>query len=291
LIAPASEFAYRVRGSAGGARPGAHGGRTEGAGDGFAGHRSLFERPDPRRLDVRASLSAVPREWRVRTYHQRSAVTLQVLLDVSASMRLGEPATKLAVAGAFIDALAHSAARLGDAVGMVGFDTAWRQDLSVAPRAGRGVGAALRECGDRAGRGPLVTAGVSGIRACAERLTGRPALVFLVSDFLFPLDGLDAAVRALGGGGSTRIVPIVVRDPGELALPDGFGWVPMRDVETGRTRSIWLHDSARRRWRDAIARQRDTLASVFAADGVRPFMLQGRLDGEALTRWFLENAP
>jgi len=291
MIPPTSDFVYRVRGSAGGARPGAHGGRTEGAGDGFAGHRSLFERPDPRRLDVRASLNAVPREWRVRTYHQRSAVTLQVLLDVSASMRLGEPATKLAVAGALVDALVRSAARLGDAVGMAGFDTAWRQDLSVAPRVGRGVGAALRECVERAGRGSLATAGVPGIRACAERVTGRPALVFLVSDFLFPLDGLDAAVRALGGGGSTRTVPIVVRDPGELALPDGFGWVPMRDVETGRARSIWLHDSARRRWREAIARQRDTLASVFAADGVRPFTLQGRLDGEALTRWFLENAP
>ena len=287
-----SAFLYRVPGQAGGARPGAHGGRTLGTGDDFAGHRRLFERPDPRRLDVRASLVSVPREWRVRTYRQRGAVTLQVLLDVSASMRLGSPLTKLALAGEFVQALAESAFALGDAVGLAGFDTAWREELFVAPRAGRGVAEALRDSLARAATAPLVTADVSGIAAGAERLAGRAALVFLVSDFLYPLHGLARALEPFGGAGSgTRVVPIVVRDAAELALPNGIGWVPMRDVETGRTRSIWLRRRSRERWHESIERHRAALAEVFAADGVRPFVLQDHLDGEAMTRWFLENAP
>jgi len=283
-------FVYRVPGNAGSARPGAHGGRTLGTGDEFAGHRRLFERPDPRRLDVRASLAAVPREWRVRTYRQRGAVTLQVVLDVSASMRLGSPDTKLSVAAEFVRALADSAWGLGDAVGLSAFDTGWRADLEVAPRAGRGVAGSLGDSIERAAAAPLVSADVGGVAAAAERLAGRAALVFLVSDFLYPLAGLARALQPLGGA-RTRIVPIVVRDPGELALPDGIGWVPMRDVETGRTRSIWLRDSSRKRFAESIERHRAELAAVFATDGVQPFTLQGRLDGEAMTRWFLENAP
>ena len=83
------DFQYRLPGRAGGFRPGSHPGSSFGSGQEFALHGRLFDHPDPRRIDLRASLRAVPPEWLVRVYLQRVAVPVQVLVDVSASMHFG----------------------------------------------------------------------------------------------------------------------------------------------------------------------------------------------------------
>ena len=50
------EFHYRLPYRVGGWRPGAHPGTRLGAGQEFVSYMSLYDRPDPRRLDLRASL-------------------------------------------------------------------------------------------------------------------------------------------------------------------------------------------------------------------------------------------
>src|SRR6202051_141067 len=67
------EFHYRLPMRAGGSRPGSHPGSSFGAGQAFAMHARLFDHPDPRRLDLRASLRAIPAEWLVRVHFQRVA--------------------------------------------------------------------------------------------------------------------------------------------------------------------------------------------------------------------------
>jgi hypothetical protein len=125
---------------------------------------SLYDRPDPRRLDLRASLRDVRGDWLIRAHRQRAAVTVHVIVDVSASMAFGSTRPKLHVAADFVEALGHSAFRVGDALGMSAFDEVERMDLFVPALLSRGSGSLmsslLRSCAARA-RGALRPGGAA----------------------------------------------------------------------------------------------------------------------------------
>jgi hypothetical protein len=271
-----NEFDYRLPRRARARRMGAHRATALGSGLEFLSTLSLFDHPDPRRLDLRASLGNLRGEWLVRANRQHAAITVQLLIDVSASMRFGEP-QKLDVAADFVEALGRSAFRIGDALGMVAFDETARDDLSVAPRRGRVVGetlsALLRGCDSGPGS-------IAGLRDAAARLGRRPELVFLVSDFLWPLTGLRDVIDSLA---PAHIVPIVVRDRAEIEPPPRDGLAMLDDAETGRRRTLWLRPSLRTRWRDAMDARRSALDALFAERDLRPFSLLGEFDAQALS--------
>jgi len=90
------EFLYRLPSRVGGQRSGAHPGLGQGSGGEFIAHTSLFRRPDPRRLDLRASLrrvAALDDDWLVRVHRQRASVPVHLVVDVSASMQFGTTST------------------------------------------------------------------------------------------------------------------------------------------------------------------------------------------------------
>jgi hypothetical protein len=277
------EIRYHLPRRSGGLRTGAHRGMAAGSALEFLAHRRLFDHPDPRRLDLRASLADLHGDWLVRINRHRAAVTVQAIVDVSASMRFGEPA-KLDLAADFVESLGRSAFRIGDAVGMLAFDAVARDDLHVAPRVGRGVGAALaallRDCASGPG-------GIAGLRDAALQVGPRPALVFLVSDFLWPLDGLGDIVDMLA---PAHVVPLVVVDRAEVEPPARDGLALLVDAETARQRALWLRPALRARWRAAAQARREALAAIFADRGLRPFTLSGAFDAEALSQHLLEDA-
>lgn len=280
---PSQEFHYRLPGRVAGGRPGAHAGTALGTGQMFVTHVSLFQMPDPRRLDLRASLRSLQGDWLVKLNRQRSATRLMALVDVSASMAFGMPRRKLEVAADVVEAIGLSAYRLGDAAGLAAFDSDVREDLfrpaSVSRGAGPAMAQALREC---------VAEGRSaeGVRRAAEQIAGRDGLVFLISDFHWPLDELAPLIDRLR---PARLVPIVVWDPAEADPPahDAYTWV--RDSESGASRHVWLRPALRARWRDAVAARREALIATFARRDVTPFFVQGAFDAESLSRHFLDH--
>lgn len=288
--APA-EFHYRLPGRVTGQRPGAHRSSSLGAGQGFAAHRRLLDHPDPRRLDLRASLRDVRGDWLVRIQRPRLATTVQVVVDVSASMHFGARRRKLDVVADFLEALGQSAFRSGDALGLCAFDHRVRDDLAVPARHRRGAGLALaerlRHCEpDGAASTPaLQPHAPEALHRAVLPFSGRPGLVFLVSDFHWPLPPLHAVLETLA---PACVVPIVVWDPAEVEPPEAPALVAVRDAETGARRTLWMRESLRRRWTDAVQARREALRAVFDAHGLAPFDLQGRFDAEALTRHFLE---
>jgi hypothetical protein len=280
-----AEFHYRLPTRAGGARPGSHPGSSFGAGQQFAMHGRLFDYPDPRRLDLRASVRAARSEWLVRVNLQRVAVPVVVIVDVSASMHFGTRRTKLQVAADFVEALGYSAYRVGDRLGMQAFDAGPRDDLFMPERYGRGTGnllaTTLRACvGHEAARG-----GIEGLRQCATRLAGRPALVFVVSDFHWPLTRMPAVLDMLI---HACVVPMVVWDEAEISPPRSGPLLAVNDAESGEQRSVWLRDSVRERWREGVANRRAELAALFGPRGMRPFYIEGAFDPEAMSRYFME---
>jgi hypothetical protein len=281
MTAPA-EFHYRLPRRLGAWRPGAHPASSLGAGQEFVAHASLYDRPDPRRLDLRASLRDIRGDWLVRVNRQRAAVPVQVIVDVSASMGFGAPVSKLHVVADFVEALGQSAFRLGDAVGMSAFDTGERMDLFVPAVLSRGMGvrmaALLRECQPR-GRE------ASGLGEAAARLAGRAGLIFLVSDFHWPLERLDPVLDLFA---HAYVVPMVVWDAAEVEPPAQSGLLSVWDVESQSQRTLWMRPKLRERWHEAVSRRRVELAERFARRNIRPFQVTGRFDSEAMSRYFLE---
>jgi len=248
-------------------------------------HGRLFDYPDPRRLDLRASLRAARSEWLVRVHLQRAAVPVQVIVDVSASMHFGTRQTKLQVAADFVEALGYSAFRVGDQLGMLAFDTRARDDLFMPARYGRGVGnllaTKLREStSDAAGNGSL-----AGLHRAASTLAGKQALVFLVSDFHWPLVELPAVLDLLV---HACVVPMVVWDSAEIAPPRGGPLLAVNDAESAGQRTLWLRESVRERWREAVARRRAELSKIFGVRGMQPFYVESVFNPEAMSRYFLE---
>jgi hypothetical protein len=280
-MAEVQEFRYRSPHRVGGWRTGSHEGTGPGAGLEFVTHLRLYDRPDPRRLDLRASLASLPPEWLVRVNRQQAAMTVRLLVDVSASMRFGAP-SKLEVVADFVRALGQSAFRVGDAVAMAAFDHAERPDLRIPGWRHRGMGDMLASLllQSRGGAG-----GIEGLRDAAMLLAGRSGIVFLVSDFQWRLAGLDDVLDLLA---PAHVVPIVAWDPAEVEPPAAEGLALLRDAESGRSRTLWLRPALRARWREAVRQQRATLDILFGAHALRAFYLQGAFDAQALTRHLCE---
>jgi len=276
------EFHYRLPYRVGGWRPGAHPGTRLGAGQEFVSHMSLYDRPDPRRLDLRASLRDLSGNWLVRVHRQRASVPVHAIVDVSASMAFGARQTKLQVAADFVEALGQSAGRVGDAVGMAAFDAAERADLFVPAVVSRGIGALMASVLRQA---ETAARGFEGLEAAVQRIAGRRGLVFLVSDFHWPLERLNAILDLLA---HAYVVPIIVWDPAEIEPPALDALAPLRDAESGARRTLWLRPKLRSQWRDAVARRRTELDGLLAARAIRPFYVFGEFDAEAMSQYFLE---
>ena len=276
------EFHYKLPRRASGWRPGSHPGSSLGAGQEFVSHVSLYDRPDPRRLDLRASLRNLRGDWLVRVNRQRVSVPVYVVADVSASMGFGSRKSKLQIAADFVESLSRSAFRVGDALGMLAFDSKQRTDLFVPPLLSRGMGsvmaASLAQSKGAAG-------GISGLEECAAQLAGSRGLIFLVSDFHWPLERLSGVLDLLA---HAYIVPMVIWDPAETQPPAQDALLSLRDAESGGHRTLWARPKLRARWREAVENRRAELESVFSTRAIRPFYVSGEFDNEALSRYFFE---
>jgi uncharacterized protein (DUF58 family) len=281
------EFHYRLPRRVGGWHPGSHRGSSLGAGQEFVSHMSLFDRPDPRRLDLRASLRHTGDDWLVRVNRQRVGIPVHVLVDVSASMSFGTPRTKLEVIADFVEALGQSAFRVGDAMGLLAFDDEERPELFMPALLSRGIGSVmasqLRQWRSRPGRGE----GRLGLDDAALHLAGRRGLVFLVSDFHWDLEQISPVLDLLV---HAHVVPMVVWDAAEMEPPREDAIAPLQDMESGRTRCLWLRPRLRQQWRDGVTARRAQIVQFFAVRGVHPFFVCGAFNGEALSQYFFETA-
>ena len=278
------EFHYRLPQRIGGWRPGSHRGSGLGAGQEFVSHMRLYDRPDPRRLDLRASLRNIQQEWLVRVNRQQASIAVHAVVDVSASMSFGSQRSKLQVAAEFIEALGQSTFRVGDSLGMLAFDSRERTDLFVPAMVSRGIGETMAALlgGTSGGAGSA-----AGLVEAIQHLAGRQGLVFIVSDFHWPLAGMSMALDALV---HAFVVPVVIWDAAEIQPPAHNGLAQLRDVESGAQRTLWMRPRMREKWLESANARRTELNQVFASRAMRPFYVTGRFDSEAMSQYFFEVA-
>jgi uncharacterized protein (DUF58 family) len=283
----AAEIHYRAQQPAQGQFPGAHRSPRGQSGFEFRGHANLLDAPDVRRLDLHASLRDPFGQWRVRVFKQRKSMPVVVLADLSASMAFqtlidgSTPHRKLDVLADFSDCLARSAWRAGDSFGFIGCDQALRSELLLPPTRARGAGLGLAQT-----LRALALTGTSaqGLLQAAPLLGRQRALVFLVSDFHWPLAFVEQVFNSLT---AHQVVPVVLWSPAEFGLSARRGLAQVQDPESGQTRWLWWRPALRQRWLQQQTQSRQALARVMQRHALKPLFMPGRFDADAVTRHFL----
>jgi len=278
------EFSYRYPHKVYGSQPGVHQGKSLGTGDSFAGFSDLFDYPDPRRLDLRASIRdnlATGRDnYLVKRYQQRSPITLWMMADLSRSMSLSSDNQEQLAA--LTQLVAHSAIGFGDTFGLAGFDSGLRHDVHMMPTRQRSMPTIAADMVRSAA--PTDSAGIDGVVHAANMITSKHAIVFLASDFCCDLDVIDKALRQLS---RFTVVPVVWQHNEVDHLPSHAGWTEMRDSETGQRRSLWMRPSMKKRWQESMDQHFEQLKTCFMRHRVRPLFTDGNVTGEQLTNYFL----
>ncbi len=194
----------------------------------------------------------------VKTYVEERELTLQFLVDTSASMDFGSgDVTKREVAAQFCALLSYVALRNHDQVGLTLFDA--ETTLHLPPRKGSGaVARVVREV--IAPRPPRGATNYRDVLEHEARHLRRRTLLFLLSDFasLEGADDPDTGWRQLLTGLATRhdLVAVRVIDPLEEELPP-VGPIALRDAERGGWTEVDGRSAAvRREWAAAAAARR-----------------------------------
>jgi hypothetical protein len=280
------EFTYRFPDKVFGHVPGAHSGTALGSGDRFAGFADLFDYPDPRRLDIRASLRQQAgdlmqgqQRWLVKRYQQRASITLWLLADISHSMSVSS--VNHARLAKLAHMIAHSAIGMGDRFAMASFDHIWRQDVTIMPTTQRSMPAFAAEKLMQAS--DPQAPGAEGLFHTADLINNKRALVFLASDFCFDINILERSLRKLS---QYVVVPIVWRHDDVDHFPSNAGWTEMRDAETGQRHSVWMRRGMKQRWQQQMDDHFAALEACFMRYRIRPLYVNGDVAPQQLTEYF-----
>jgi uncharacterized protein (DUF58 family) len=186
----------------------------------------------------------------VKRFTEERELTVMIAVDVSGSLEFGSGnVSKRELVAEIAALLAFAAMKNADKVGLVLFSD--RLELFVPPRKGRTqILRIVRELLTHGieGRG---TAWASGLEFM-NRVLHRRAVVFLLSDFLTPVDTKLFRIT----GKRHDLIALWVEDPRESVMP-AVGRVIVEDLETGRRRWINTNDArVRESYRAARAEAR-----------------------------------
>ncbi len=278
----AAELHYKVSWRASGSYPGHHASQQQGGGLQFRHHVPLLNAPDPRRFDVRASLRDPFEQVQVRVYQQTSSIPVFVIADLSASMAYAGARNKMDELAQFVAALSYSAYRTGDTFGFIGCSDQASTPWVLPPTLNRAAGAALAgELRAYTPRGHSCT----GLAQAAELVGSRRALIFLLSDFHFPLPQIEGLLAALS---YHDVVPVMLWDRREHVDLPAFGIVRVVDDETGHSRMLLMRPRLKKRIEEAFAARRAELQALFGDFGRRPLELFEGFSADEVSRYFFE---
>lgn len=275
-----ADLAIAARGRLFSVRPGRHGARAIGVGGAFAGLSPLMDHPDPRRIDVRATIRDPLGTIWVRRQRQEVAARIVVLLDTSGSMAAVGRSDRGVLARVLVAGLARAVERGSDGFGLLTGADIGPDAALWPPRRRRGLSAEVAALVDRIA---FSGSGAGRLEAAADLLPAGRCVVLLVSDFSQPLAAVAALLDRLS---AHDVRPIVLRDSA-VEAPDGrFGIVELADLEGGGRRLVLMRPALARAQAAAAAERRRRLAALFADHGLAPVEIVDQIDVAALVDAF-----
>lgn len=273
---------YNVGWKPSGQKPGAKRGLSAGIGDQLRAKVLLRDHPDPRRLDLRASMrDPFERLW-VRDFYLNTSLKVVVLLDASASMGYVGTVNRLKVAEDITTALAISAYRSGDAFGVFAANTQLIKSVTLPPRINKSAWLWVQQQMSK-----LQPSGESaeGLLRAIPQLPQRRSLVFVVSDFRWKDGQYKQLLKALA---HHDVVPVMLQDPAEASAVQKRGFATVKDMETGQTQFLWMRPALTERIEQARLKHSQDMKATSLRYGVKPFMVNGAFKAAQLNQYFLE---
>lgn len=252
-----------------------------GRGFDFQGVAPFNDDPDMVRINWQATLTSG--EVQVSQFSEERDAHLYLLANLGPSMAFGSQMTKMDRLAILAGVIAFSAFRAKDRFHFVGYTDELELGFPEARDSSYPLLLArtIMEFDWRGKkRGGLVKA--------AQAIPPKRSLVIIVSDFLGSASGLERALRILTP--NHEVLPIVLWDTREAALPEGFGLYPLYDLETGGLSYVLLTRRVRERFAENSRKRRTALEQLFARFGTRPYFLIGNdaeADVKALAKIFL----
>jgi uncharacterized protein (DUF58 family) len=242
IVRQARRLRFRVRPAAISLLAGVYHGARPGLGLTFAELRSYEPGDDVRHLDW--NVTARQGKPYVRRFVEERALTLWLIVDVSASLRFGpEGKTKADRAAQSAALLATAAIQNGDRVGLILVSDQVEAELTPAGGA-RHLARLVRAlvATPASSRRTALSVGLARVLRPARR-----ALIIVLSDFLNP----EPAGVWRGAARRHQVIALRFVDPREEELP-GAGLIDLEDAEQGTRRVV---DSSSARVRAAYAEE------------------------------------
>lgn len=273
------EINYRLLFSVSGYAPGFHRSISEGSGMLFNGYAALSGPNDVKRLDVRATIANPSGDWMVRKYRIRSSISVWILLDHSGSMGFSGKREKPSVTMQLIKAIAFSALRTGDRIGIIAVGEEVTPRIHLPATHSRSlIESTLSRLSEQPPHG-----GATSLADLQKFLPSKSSLVFLISDFYL---NINIIAKTLMSMLHHHVIPVVIRDEIENSTPTKFGLLGVKDMESGQVRRVFMRPSYRAKWEQSRREHRGQLRRCFLQRGVRPFFLERELDIERINRYF-----
>ncbi len=245
----------------------------KGHGYDFIDHKVYQPGDDIRKIDWNATArSAHPL---VRNTHEERDLDVVVVGDLSNSMALATTRySKKELLLYITAALAYSALSDDIRVGFVGFTD--RIELDIEPGKGKAhLWDVMRRIWafEPQHRGTQVCP----VLETLGRDVTKMSMLFLVSDFLFEEDVFqESAFKRLAA--RHDLIPVLLKDPWESRLPEGKGYLWVRDLETGRERCVRLSRENRARYAQFVETRRRQLVERLYETGLNFVEIQADQD-------------
>ena len=221
----------------------------------------------------------------VNHYYEDKALTLMLLVDLSASMDFGsQRLTKKMLAAELSASLVFSALRCNDRIGLIGFTS--EIACYIPPQQAHQYQWAIPEAilyhdSTRA------TANFWAAAMALQQHVKHRSLVFLLSDF-FSDDTDQLTQTLLWLRHKHNLVSLRLADPREMSLPSGRARMTARDLETGKRMVYSFSSRRRRRMADQAQAQQQRLSELHEQLGISHLTVMPESDyGEDLTHLFL----
>lgn len=233
-----------------------------GRGFDFQGIVPFRDDPDLVRMNWQATL--MTGEPQVNVFSEERNASICLLGNLGPSMAFGSAETKLERLALLAAILSYSAYRAKDYFRFVGYTD--EIELGFPEPRDQDYPALLAEAildfdwrGKRRG----------GLLRAVSSLPSQKCLVVIVSDHLGKLDGTRRSLQTLVSAGHD-VLPIILWDEREMRFPDGWGFLPLQDLETGEFRHVLVNARSRRILEKNIAAKKAEIEELFQRFGVQP---------------------
>jgi uncharacterized protein (DUF58 family) len=275
-LSPFDALAWRLRRAARGDALGAQRGRRRGAGSEFVDVVDLMLHPDPRRIDVRRTITDPAESVKARRFCPPSAVTVHVLVDWSGSLGGAAAADRRRMAETLTAGLARAALRAGDRFALTAARGEDPAPLTLAASRRPGLADWVRAALSAL---PPTGVGLARLIAAADAAPRKGAMIFVISDLEVSADELGALLAALDGKPAHMLWLL---DSGFEAASNRPALTDVMDLETGRIETTLMRPWFAAAYARSRARRHAALMDVMTAHGRDPVRIMDSIDVTAL---------